>query len=57
MTGIDDLVRLVPPPAEPVDAHGDWDAVEAALGLGIPIDFKTLITRYGSASSLTSSGH
>jgi SMI1-KNR4 cell-wall len=47
MTTIDDLVRLVPPPVEPVDARGDWGEVEVALGLKLPADFKTLIERYG----------
>ncbi|MFC7641032.1 hypothetical protein ACFQX6_08560 [Streptosporangium lutulentum] len=32
---------------EPVDAHGDWSAVETTLGLGLPTDFKALIERYG----------
>src|SRR6266542_3842508 len=44
---IDDLVRLVPPPAAPVDADGDWSAVEAALGLRLPADFQALVGRYG----------
>ncbi|WP_201009266.1 SMI1/KNR4 family protein [Kitasatospora sp. Root187] len=48
MTTIDDLIRLVQPPANPVHANGDWAAVEAALGLGLPADFKDLIERYGS---------
>ncbi|MFI6799676.1 SMI1/KNR4 family protein [Streptosporangium canum] len=47
MTTIDELIRLVPPPTEPVDAQGDWREVEAALGLELPADFKTLIERYG----------
>ncbi|GAA2685771.1 SMI1/KNR4 family protein [Nonomuraea recticatena] len=47
MTTIDDLVALVPPPTEPVDARGDWHEVEAALGLALPADFKALIERYG----------
>src|SRR5688572_9224139 len=47
MTTIEDLVALVPPPTEPVDARGDWHEVEAALGLALPADFKALIERYG----------
>ncbi|WP_431895935.1 SMI1/KNR4 family protein [Nonomuraea sp. bgisy101] len=47
MTAMEDLVRLVPPPAVPVDANGDWREVEAALGLVLPTDFKLLIERYG----------
>jgi hypothetical protein len=44
---IDDLALLVPPPATPVDRDGDWSAVEAALGLHLPEDFKALVRRYG----------
>ncbi|MFE6024305.1 SMI1/KNR4 family protein [Streptomyces niveus] len=47
MTTIDDLVRLVPPPAEPLDAAGDWARVEAALERELPADFKALVGRYG----------
>ncbi|MER5427016.1 SMI1/KNR4 family protein [Streptosporangium roseum] len=47
MTTIDELVRLVPPPTAPVDARGDWSEVEAALGLELPADFKSLVERYG----------
>ncbi|GAB7043916.1 MULTISPECIES: SMI1/KNR4 family protein [Catenuloplanes] len=48
MTIIDDLVRRVPPPATPVDAHADWDAIEAALGTPLPADFKKITRRYGA---------
>lgn len=47
MTAMEELIRLVSPPTEPVDAHGDWSEVEATLGLGLPADFKTLIEQYG----------
>lgn len=47
MTTIDDLVRLVPPPIEPVDAAGDWGRVEAGLERELPADFKALVDRYG----------
>ncbi|MER6172879.1 hypothetical protein [Streptosporangium sp. NPDC001681] len=47
MTAMEELIRLVSPPTEPVDAHGDWSEVEATLGLGPPADFKTLIEQYG----------
>ncbi|MGW7102393.1 SMI1/KNR4 family protein [Streptomyces sp. NPDC054838] len=47
MTTIDDLVRLVPPPVNPIDASGDWQQIEAALGLELPADFKSLIGYYG----------
>jgi hypothetical protein len=44
---IDDLVRLVAPPTDPVDATGNWQQVEAALELQLPSDFKALVERYG----------
>jgi hypothetical protein len=44
---IDDLVTLVPPPAEPVDAQGDWRSVEVSLGTALPADYKALIELYG----------
>ncbi|GAA1550302.1 hypothetical protein GCM10009827_083690 [Dactylosporangium maewongense] len=47
MATIEDLVRLVLPPAEPVDADADWAAVEAELGLPLPADYKALVGRYG----------
>jgi hypothetical protein len=47
MTAIEDLAALAPPPAEPRGANGDWGQVEAALGLGLPTDFKQLVSRYG----------
>ncbi|RZU28569.1 hypothetical protein EV284_5896 [Streptomyces sp. BK022] len=48
MTTIDALIALVPPPANPVDASGDWARVEHALGLELPSDFKSLVGFYGS---------
>ncbi|MER6110665.1 SMI1/KNR4 family protein [Streptomyces hirsutus] len=47
MTGEPDLVRLVPPPAAPVDARGNWAAVEAGLGVRLPGDYKWLVETYG----------
>ncbi|MEU9139314.1 SMI1/KNR4 family protein [Streptomyces sp. NPDC048404] len=43
----DRLVRLVPPPAAPVDAHGDWIAVETVIGTRLPEDYKRLVEAYG----------
>jgi hypothetical protein len=44
------LRRLLPPPAEPLEAGrtDGWAAVEAALGTGLPSDFKAFTERYGS---------
>ncbi|WP_432841112.1 SMI1/KNR4 family protein [Dactylosporangium sp. CA-092794] len=44
---IEELTRLVPPPALPVDAEGDWRGVETELGLALPDDFKGLVQTYG----------
>lgn len=48
MTIIDDLVARVRPPAAPIDAGADWDAIEAALGTPLPADVKELTGRYGA---------
>ncbi len=47
MATLDDLVRLVTPPENPVGFGGDWQAVEVELGLVLPSDFKELAARYG----------
>ncbi|MFD7261852.1 SMI1/KNR4 family protein [Streptomyces sp. NPDC059874] len=46
-TDCDRLSRLVPPPAVPVDAHGDWAAAESAIGTRLPDDYKRLVEIYG----------
>ncbi|MGI5237808.1 SMI1/KNR4 family protein [Dactylosporangium sp. CA-139066] len=45
---IEELTRLVPTPARPVEAGGDWARVEAELGLTLPGDFKELLRTYGN---------
>lgn len=40
------LTQLLPRPAVPSDPP-DWDAVEEALGTGLPNDYKELIATYG----------
>ncbi|MFD8950797.1 SMI1/KNR4 family protein [Streptomyces xanthophaeus] len=45
--GRERMVRLIPPPAVPVDARGDWRAVEAGLGVRLPDDYKWLVETYG----------
>ncbi|MFD5413022.1 SMI1/KNR4 family protein [Streptomyces nojiriensis] len=47
MTGYDTLARLVTPPTVPVDARGDWTAVENAAGVRLPDDYKRLVGTYG----------
>ncbi|MET8968685.1 SMI1/KNR4 family protein [Streptomyces hydrogenans] len=43
----DRLVELVVPPAEPVDAHGDWTAAETTIGSRLPGDYRRLVETYG----------
>jgi hypothetical protein len=45
-----DLRRVLPPPAKPTDTGSPaaWRAVEAALGVRYPPDFRDLIATYGS---------
>jgi hypothetical protein len=40
--------NLVPPPERPSFADGDWRAVERALGLRLPADYKGFIRTYGA---------
>ncbi|MFD3655708.1 SMI1/KNR4 family protein [Streptomyces sp. NPDC058620] len=47
MTAYDGLLRLVTPPATPIDAHGDWTVVESELGTQLPNDYKWLVATYG----------
>jgi hypothetical protein len=49
VTVSDDLVKLVPPPAEPPQAP-DWSQVESDLALRLPDDYKWLVERYGPGS-------
>lgn len=46
------LRQLLPPPAEPVEPGrpDGWAAVEAALGTGLPGDFKAFTELYGSGT-------
>ncbi|MER8237221.1 SMI1/KNR4 family protein [Streptomyces sp. NPDC094049] len=46
-TACDRLIRLVAPPAGPVDARGDWAVVEATIGARLPDDYKRLVEVYG----------
>jgi hypothetical protein len=47
---LDRLLQLLPPPAHPVEPARPegWAAVEAALGTGLPADFKAFTELYGS---------
>jgi hypothetical protein len=48
MRKVSDPTRLIPPPASPVAAAGDWGAVEATIGLSLPDDFKRVVEVYGT---------
>jgi hypothetical protein len=45
---ITDLLALVPPPDDPLNAVGDWSIAETELGIVFPSDFKEMIRRYGT---------
>jgi len=49
---LDRLLQLLPPPADPVEPGrpDGWAAVEAALGTGLPGDFRAFTERYGSGT-------
>jgi uncharacterized protein (TIGR02996 family) len=47
---LDELRRVLPPPRRPLHAGGDWGAVEAAIGLRLPTDYKAFIDTYGSGT-------
>ena len=49
---LDRLLQLLPPPADPVEPGrpDGWAAVEAALGTGLPGDFKAFTELYGSGT-------
>jgi hypothetical protein len=47
MTLLEELFALVPPPASPTAAEGDFGPVEADLGTPLPADYKELVRRYG----------
>jgi hypothetical protein len=44
---LDELRRLVPPPAQPPPPV-DWDAARQTLGLDLPEDYRALIDVYGA---------
>jgi hypothetical protein len=50
---VEELRRLVCPPAQPKDAKGDWATCERELGLRLPEDYKDFITAYGRGTLCT----
>jgi hypothetical protein len=47
MKALDKLLKVLPPPKRPLHNQGDWAAVEAAVGLRLPPDYKEFIAAYG----------
>lgn len=47
MKVLDELLKVLPPPKRPFQNQGDWTAVEAAIGLQLPSDYKAFIAAYG----------
>lgn len=47
---IQELLQLVPPPAEPKNAQGNWRQLESDLGVALPSDYKQYIEAYGSGT-------
>jgi hypothetical protein len=47
---IERLTQRMPPPAKPTAARGDWTAIEAALQVGLPADYKAFIAQYGAGN-------
>lgn len=47
---MNELIKLVPPPFQPVDIGNDqdWLAIERKIGLALPTSYKNYISRYGS---------
>jgi hypothetical protein len=54
METIDDLKRLMPPPAEPLNrgSEKEWSAFQKRIGLQFPEDYFTVVYNYGSGRFL-----
>jgi hypothetical protein len=46
----DELLSVVGPPAQPIDAHGDWGDVVTQLGFSLPVDYMQFVESFGSGS-------
>ncbi len=42
-----EIIELMPPPKNPLNARGDWKDAEAKLGFKFPPDYKQFIELYG----------
>lgn len=47
-SSLNEIEKLVKPPAKPVGLDRPWDAVEQELGSFLPADYKAFIDHYGS---------
>jgi len=45
---VDELIKIMPPPAKPLWSEGDWAEIEARLGLTFPSDYRRYIAAYGA---------
>ena len=45
----DELLSVVTPPTQPVEARGDWGQVVTRLGFALPVDYMRLVESFGSA--------
>jgi hypothetical protein len=48
MNDFESLLCHLPPPVNPVDNSGDWQATEGFIGTSLPVDYKQFISRYGT---------
>lgn len=56
---ISELIQVVPPPAQPIDALDDglWSALEETLGVRLPPDWHDFGVHYGSGEFGTHGGY
>ncbi len=47
MKALNELRAVLPPPKRPLHNRGDWAAVEAAIELPLPPDYKAFVATYG----------
>lgn len=45
---ITELIEIMPPPSDPVDVYGNFEAVEQRLSRELPADYKRFVELYGS---------
>ena len=50
---LQELLALIPSPTTPKNTEGDWEEIEAQMGIVFPTDYKELIATYGSGEILS----